>query len=54
VPPLLAYLRELQLQHALSVVVHHAKKGAGRVRAGQAEGFVGLRRSTFAETIWSF
>jgi hypothetical protein len=54
VAPLLAYLRELQLQHALSVVVHHAKKGAGRVRAGQAEGFVGLRRSAFSETSWSF
>ena len=37
VAPLLAYLRELQRRHALAVVVvHHAKKGAGRVRAGQA------------------
>jgi hypothetical protein len=37
VAPLLAYLRELQRQHALAVlVVHHAKKGAGRARAGQA------------------
>jgi hypothetical protein len=37
VAPLLAYLRELQRQHGLAVlVVHHAKKGAGRIRAGQA------------------
>jgi AAA domain len=37
VAPLLAYLRELQRRHAVSVlVVHHAKKGAGRARAGQA------------------
>ena len=37
VAPLLAYLRELQRRHALSVlVVHHAKKSSGRVRAGQA------------------
>jgi hypothetical protein len=37
VAPLLAYLRELQRRHAIAVlVVHHAKKGAGRVRAGQA------------------
>jgi AAA domain len=37
VAPLLAYLRELQRRHAVAVlVVHHAKKGAGRVRAGQA------------------
>lgn len=37
VAPLLAYLRELQRRHALSVlVVHHAKKSAGRLRAGQA------------------
>ena len=37
VAPLLAYLRELQRQHSLAVlVVHHAKKGAGNVRAGQA------------------
>ncbi len=35
--PLLAYLRELQRRHAIAViVVHHAKKGAGHVRAGQA------------------
>jgi hypothetical protein len=35
--PLLAYLRELQRRHHLAVlVVHHAKKGAGRARAGQA------------------
>lgn len=33
VAPLLAYLRELQRRHAVAVlVVHHAKKGAGRVR----------------------
>ena len=37
VAPLLAYLRELQRRHTLAVlVVHHAKKGAGNVRAGQA------------------
>jgi hypothetical protein len=37
VAPLLAYLRELQRRHAVAVVlVHHAKKGAGHVRAGQA------------------
>ena len=37
VAPLLAYLRELQRRHDVAVVVvHHAKKGAGRVRAGQA------------------
>jgi hypothetical protein len=37
VAPLLAYLRELQRRHGIAViVVHHAKKGAGRVRAGQA------------------
>ena len=37
VAPLLAYLRELQRRHAIAViVVHHAKKGAGHVRAGQA------------------
>ena len=37
VAPLLAYLRELQRRHAVAVlVVHHAKKGAGSVRAGQA------------------
>ena len=37
VAPLLAYLRELQRRYAVAVlVVHHAKKGAGRVRAGQA------------------
>lgn len=37
VAPLLAFLRELQRRHAVAVlVVHHAKKGAGRVRGGQA------------------
>jgi len=37
VAPLLAYLRELQRRHAVAVlVVHHAKKGAGSIRAGQA------------------
>jgi len=37
VAPLLAYLRELQRRHGIAVlVVHHAKKGAGHTRAGQA------------------
>lgn len=37
VAPLLAYLRDLQRRFALALlVVHHARKGAGRVRAGQA------------------
>jgi hypothetical protein len=37
VAPLLAYLRELQRRHGVAVlVVHHAKKAAGRARAGQA------------------
>jgi hypothetical protein len=37
VAPLLAYLRELQRRHGVAVlVVHHAKKGGGAVRAGQA------------------
>ncbi len=37
VAPLLAFLRELQRRHAVAVlVVHHARKGAGGVRAGQA------------------
>jgi hypothetical protein len=37
VAPLLAYLREIQRQHGTAVVlVHHARKGAGRLRAGQA------------------
>ncbi|MBI2895734.1 MAG: AAA family ATPase [Deltaproteobacteria bacterium] len=37
VAPLLAYLRELQRRHQVAVVlVHHARKGAARVRAGQA------------------
>jgi len=37
VAPLLAHLRELQRRHNAAVlVVHHAKKGAGGVRAGQA------------------
>ena len=37
VAPLLAYLRELQRRYGVAVVVvHHAKKGAGHIRAGQA------------------
>jgi hypothetical protein len=37
VAPLLAYLRELQRRHGIAVaLVHHAKKGGGRARAGQA------------------
>jgi hypothetical protein len=37
VAPLLAYLRELQRSHGTAVVVvHHARKGAARARAGQA------------------
>jgi hypothetical protein len=37
VAPLLAYLRELQRRHGLAVLlVHHARKGAARARAGQA------------------
>jgi hypothetical protein len=37
VAPLLAYLCELQRRYGVAViVVHHAKKGAGRIRAGQA------------------
>jgi AAA domain len=37
VAPLLAFLRQLQRRHGLAVtVVHHAKKGAGNIRAGQA------------------
>ena len=37
VAPLLAFLRELQRRHATAIaVVHHARKGAGTVRAGQA------------------
>ena len=37
VAPLLAYLRELQRRHGVAVlVVHHAKKGGGGLRAGQA------------------
>src|SRR5580692_1196614 len=37
VAPLLAYLRELQRRHDVAVlIVHHAKKGGGGVRAGQA------------------
>ncbi len=35
--PLLAYLRQLQRRHHMAVVVvHHARKGAARIRAGQA------------------
>lgn len=37
VAPLLAYLRDLQRTYEAAVMlVHHAKKGAGRIRAGQA------------------
>jgi hypothetical protein len=37
VAPLLAFLRDLQRRHAVAVLlVHHARKGAGRARAGQA------------------
>lgn len=37
VAPLLAHLRELQRRHSLAVLlVHHARKGGARVRAGQA------------------
>jgi hypothetical protein len=37
VAPLLAYLRELQRRYQLAVtLVHHAKKGGARLRAGQA------------------
>jgi hypothetical protein len=37
VAPLLAYLREMQRRHNLAVLlVHHAKKSGGRLRAGQA------------------
>ena len=37
VAPLLAFLRELQRRHGIAVlVVHHARKGGGGVRAGQA------------------
>ena len=37
VGPLLAYLRDLQRRHNIAVmVVHHARKGASRIRAGQA------------------
>ena len=37
VAPLLAFLRELQRRHGVAVlVVHHARKGAGNARAGQA------------------
>jgi len=37
VAPLLAFLRELQRRHAVAIaVVHHARKGAGAIRAGQA------------------
>jgi hypothetical protein len=37
VAPLLAYLRELQRCYDLAVIlVHHAKKGGGNTRAGQA------------------
>jgi hypothetical protein len=37
VAPLLAFLRDLQRKHAVAVIlVHHARKGAGNMRAGQA------------------
>ena len=37
VAPLLAFLRELQRRYGVAVLlVHHAKKGAGGMRAGQA------------------
>jgi hypothetical protein len=37
VAPVLAFLRDLQRRYAVSVaVVHHARKGAGTARAGQA------------------
>src|SRR5262245_1524637 len=37
VAPLLAYLRELQRRfHVAVVLVHHARKGAAKMRAGQA------------------
>jgi hypothetical protein len=37
VAPLLAWLRELQRRYNVAIiVVHHAKKGAGRIRGGQA------------------
>jgi RecA-family ATPase len=37
VAPLLAYLRDMQRRFSVAViVVHHAKKGAGKIRAGQA------------------
>ena len=37
VAPLLAYLRELQRRHGVAVLlVHHARKGGGGMRAGQA------------------
>jgi RecA-family ATPase len=37
VAPLLAFLRDLQRRHAVAVMlVHHARKGAGAMRAGQA------------------
>ncbi len=37
VAPILAFLREMQRRHALAVIlVHHARKGAGAVRGGQA------------------
>ena len=37
VAPLLGYLRDLQRRHQLAVVlVHHARKGASKIRPGQA------------------
>ena len=49
---MLAYLRELQRRHSLSVlVVHHAKKSSGRIRAGQAYVDVGTL-SGYREAMW--
>jgi AAA domain len=37
VAPLLAFLRDLQRRYAIAIaLVHHARKGAGTIRAGQA------------------
>ena len=56
VAPLLAFLRELQRRHGVAVlVVHHARKGAGNARAGQAlrgssEFHASCRRRAFSAT----